>query len=114
SRPRTGSAAWRSPTTGTSASTATRRTAASRTKGRNVGTYKSPRPRVNARADESHTQGGPHMVTDQQIVDAIDRQGAGENTDPHSIAEHFCDLEVANGEYDGCSTDLELAFHEYE
>jgi hypothetical protein len=40
--------------------------------------------------------------TDDQILDLL------------ADAETLCDAEVARGDYAGCSTDLELAFADYE
>lgn len=34
--------------------------------------------------------------------------------DTYAVAESLCDREVYNRDYEGCSVDLELAFHEYE
>lgn len=54
------------------------------------------------------------MVTDQEIVNVLDEYPDPQSVDPHAIAEHFCDKEVAADEYEGCSSELELAFAEYE
>lgn len=48
--------------------------------------------------------------TDERILDLL----AECDGDAHAVAETLCDGEVARGEYEGCSSDLELAFAEYQ
>jgi len=48
--------------------------------------------------------------SDEQILALlIEAEG-----DAWAVAESLCDAEVARGEYEGCSSELEMAFAEYE
>jgi hypothetical protein len=50
------------------------------------------------------------MITDEQIIDLlIECDG-----DTYAVAETLCDTEVSRGDYDGCSSDLEIAFSTYQ
>lgn len=49
-------------------------------------------------------------ANDERILDLL----AEAEGDTYSVAETLCDEEVAAGEYEGSSPDLELAFAEYE
>lgn len=58
----------------------------------------------------------PHPDPEQKRVERAVRQyeeTVGRSPSPTEIAEALTDEDVANGEYEGCSTELELAASDY-
>lgn len=49
-------------------------------------------------------------VTNARLLELLEQC----DLDTWAVAETLCDAEVARGDYDGCSTDLEMAFADYQ
>jgi len=49
-------------------------------------------------------------MTDQEIIEVL----VGSDGDTHGVAEVLVARDVNAGEYEGCSSELELAFQEYQ
>lgn len=54
------------------------------------------------------------MTTQERVKRVLSECAVLGLFDPYAVAEHLCDQDVVNGEYEGCSSELELAFMEYE
>jgi hypothetical protein len=53
----------------------------------------------------------PRDRVEQEILEAFDNDY---EPSPDEVAAALVDADVSQGEYEGCSTDLEIAFTEYE